>query len=217
MDESRIGMVIKRIERYVSEVEDPFIDRTVKTSTPFQTLVACILSLRTKDELTAVKAPELFALADTPEALLALDEKKIAKTIYPVGFYNNKARTLKEIARTFVDEYDGEVPDTVEELVKIRGVGRKTANLVVSVAYAKPAICVDTHVHRIMNRLGYVKTTSPDKTEAALRGKLPKRFWIPINNLLIRFGKKVCTPLSPRCSICPVAGDCDQVGVERTR
>lgn len=218
MNDHRIDHVLGAIRQYVETVANPFLDDTVHhNDDPFLVLAACILSLRNKDELTAVKAPELFRLADTPEAMLRLEEAAIARTIYPVGFYRNKARTLREISRTLLEKYGGRVPDTVEELVKIKGIGRKTANLVVSVAYHKPAICVDTHVHRIMNRLGYVRTRRPDDTEKALRAKLPRKHWIKVNNLLVRFGKSVCTPVSPKCSICPVSTDCDKVGVERSR
>jgi len=201
----------------VKSVGNPFIDRTIHKVDPFKVLVACILSLRTKDELTARKAPELFHIADSPEKMAALEEERIARTIYPVGFYRNKAATLRNIARTLLSDYGGRVPDTIEELVKLKGVGRKTANLVVSVAFQKPAICVDTHVHRIMNRLGYVHTKTPDRTELELRKKLPVRYWISINNLLVRFGKKVCTPVSPRCSECVVHKYCRRVGVSRMR
>jgi endonuclease-3 len=219
MDERKIGTVLGRIKRFVDEVGNPFLDKTVAegNTEPFHVLVSCILSLRNRDELTAEKAPELLAKAGTPAAMLALSEKEIAETIYPVGFYNMKARTLRHISAVLLDEYGGRVPDTVGELVRIKGVGRKTANLVVSVAYRKPAICVDTHVHRIMNRLGYVKTKSPDETERVLRGKLPPRWWIPVNGMLVRYGQTVCTPISPRCSKCSVSKWCDRVGVERSR
>ncbi len=184
---------------------------------PFKTLTGCILSLRTKDEVTAVAARRLFALADTPAKLAATPEAKIAAAIYPVGFYRTKARTLREIGRLLVERFAGRVPDDIDELLTLPGVGRKTANLVVSQAYGKPGICVDTHVHRITNRWAYVRTGNPEQTEMALRAKLPARHWIEINDLLVAFGQTICHPTSPRCSICPVARYCPRVGVVRSR
>lgn len=187
------------------------------TRDPFKTLTSCILSLRTKDQVTAVASRRLFALAATPEALAATPEAKIARAIYPVGFYRTKARALREIGRLLVERFAGSVPDEIDDLLTLPGVGRKTANLVVSQAYAKPGICVDTHVHRITNRWGYVATRTPEKTEIALRAKLPERHWIEINDLLVAFGQTICHPTSPRCSICPVSRWCPRSGVVRSR
>jgi endonuclease-3 len=159
----------------------------------------------------------LFALAPDAETLARLSPETVERAIYPVGFYRTKAAQLIEIARRLRDEYGGRVPDNVDGLLVFKGVGRKTANLVVTLGYGKPGICVDTHVHRICNRLGYVTTRSPDETEMALRAKLPQEYWIGINDLLVMFGQNHCSPLSPRCSNCPVVQFCDQNGVVRSR
>jgi endonuclease-3 len=167
--------------------------------------------------VTAVAVKSLFARARTPRELLKVPEAELARLIYPVGFYKTKAKVLREVARTIVEEHDGKVPDTLEGLLELKGVGRKTANLVLTQAFGKPGICVDTHVHRITNRWGYVKTKTPDETEQALREKLPERFWIPINQTLVAFGQGLCGPISPRCSACPVAKLCPRIGVEHSR
>lgn len=185
--------------------------------TPFHILIATILSLRTKDTLTTVVAPRLFAAADTPATMLALDEARIAELIYPVGFYRTKARNIRQICAQLIARYDGQVPSDLDELLALPGVGRKTANLVLTAGYALPGICVDTHVHRICNRWGYVHTKTPDETELVLRAQLPAPYWIPINGLLVTLGQNICHPLSPRCSACPVATYCQRVGVTRSR
>ena len=184
---------------------------------PFRVLISCILSLRTQDATTAKASHRLFALADSPETMLKLTAKKIEKLIYPVGFYRTKAKNILEICQTLIDRYAGQVPDSIDELLKFRGVGRKTANLVVTLGYRKAGICVDTHVHRISNRWGYVKTATPEKTEFALRDKLPKKYWIEFNDLLVSFGQHLCRPISPVCSQCPIAKYCSRVGVSLKR
>lgn len=184
---------------------------------PFRTLVGCILSLRTKDETTAVAAPRLFARAATAEAMLRLDAGEIARLIYPVGFYRTKARVILDICRDLIEKFGGKVPDSIDELLTLKGVGRKTANLVVTEAFRKPGICVDTHVHRISNRWGFVRTPTPDKTEAALRLILPRRYWLDYNWLLVAFGQTLCQPVSPWCSRCPLARMCPRIGVVRSR
>jgi len=184
---------------------------------PFRVLIACILSLRTQDTTTGPAAARLFALTDTPAAMLSLTARQIARAIYPVGFYRTKARVILGICRDLLARFGGRVPDDIDALLTLGGVGRKTANLVVTVGYGKPGICVDTHVHRISNRLGYVRTRTPEETEMALRGKLPRRYWIGYNDLLVSFGQNICTPLSPRCSTCPVQTLCRRVGVTSSR
>jgi endonuclease III len=184
---------------------------------PFRVLIACILSLRTQDSTTGPASERLFAVAATPEAMLKVPMRRIARLIYPVGFYRTKARVILGICRDLLERFDGLVPDTIDALLTLDGVGRKTANLVVTMGYGKPGICVDTHVHRISNRLGYVKTRTPEETEMALRAKLPRRYWIGYNDLLVSFGQNVCTPISPRCSGCPVRMLCRRVGVTTTR
>jgi len=184
---------------------------------PFKGLISCFLSLRTQDRTTGAASERLFALADTPEKMMVLPCDTIEKTIYPVGFYRTKAAHILEICRILDTEYGGNVPDEIDELLKLKGVGRKTANLVVTLGYGKPGICVDTHVHRICNRWGYVVTRTPEETEFALREKLPKEYWIVINDLLVTFGQNQCSPLSPRCSTCRLAHLCDRVGVGKSR
>lgn len=184
---------------------------------PFKVLISCILSLRTQDRTTAEASARIFALADTPAEMMQLSPETVEKAVYPVGFYRNKATQIKEICRILVEKYDGKVPDEIDDLMKFKGVGRKTANLVVTLGFGKAGICVDTHVHRICNRWGYVSTKTPEQTEYALRRKLPKEYWLDINDLLVAFGQNQCTPLSPKCSTCPLYHLCDRVGVGKTR
>ncbi|MBI2154650.1 MAG: endonuclease III [Candidatus Rokubacteria bacterium] len=184
---------------------------------PFRILIACLLSLRTKDETTGPAAERLFALAHTPEGMLRLTPRQIERAIFPVGFYRTKARVILGVCRDLLARFGGRVPDDLDTLLTLKGVGRKTANLVVTVAFGKPGVCVDTHVHRISNRLGFVRTKTPEQTELALRRKLPPRHWIDLNDLLVTFGQNVCQPISPRCSTCPVRALCPRVGVTRSR
>jgi endonuclease-3 len=184
---------------------------------PYQILIATILSLRTKDTVTAEVAPRLFELADNPRDMVTYSPTEIQEVIYPVGFYRNKAQNIIDISQKLLDEYDGTVPDELDTLLDFPGVGRKTANLVITAGFNKPGICVDIHVHRISNRWGYVDTKTPEKTEFALREKLPQEYWIEYNGLLVSLGQNVCTPTSPWCSKCPVSDYCDQVDVTRSR
>jgi len=184
---------------------------------PFKVLISCILSLRTQDRTTGPASERLFALAPDAETLAILSPETVERAIYPVGFYRTKAAQIIEISRRLRDEYAGRVPDEIDELLSFKGVGRKTANLVVTLGYGKPGICVDTHVHRICNRLGYITTRTPEETEMALRAKLPTEYWIGINDLLVMCGQNLCLPVSPRCSLCPVAYLCARNGVERSR
>jgi len=195
----------------VGDVAERAVDR------PFETLVATILSLRTKDAVTAQAADRLLSVAPTPSAFATLTVPLIAKLIYPVGFYRTKAAHLKETCRILCAQYGGRVPDDIEELLKLPGVGRKTANLVVTVGYDGYGICVDTHVHRISNLWGYVKTRNPEETEFALRRKLPRRYWKTYNDILVTFGQNLCVPVSPWCSRCPVKQYCEKVGLKRSR
>ncbi|MBC8160034.1 MAG: endonuclease III [Roseiflexaceae bacterium] len=198
--------------------QQPLIDAMGEDgTTPFHILIATILSLRTKDTLTAVVAPRLFAQADTPAALLALSEPRIAELIYPVGFYRTKAKSIREVCRLLLERHGGDVPNDLDALLALPGVGRKTANLVLTAGYGAPGICVDTHVHRICNRWGYVQTKVPDATELVLRAVLPAQYWLSINGLLVTLGQNICHPTSPKCSICPVADLCARVGVVRSR
>jgi endonuclease III len=184
---------------------------------PFRVLVATMISLRTKDEVTGPAAERLLAAAPTPTALADLPASRIARLIYPAGFYRTKAKNLRAAAGILVDGHGGRVPREMEQLLALPGVGRKTANLVRNLGYGLDGICVDTHVHRISNRLGWVRTKDPAGTEQALMEGLPRRYWIPINELLVRWGQAVCTPLSPWCSRCAVSRWCRRVGVGRSR
>ena len=180
---------------------------------PFKILISTIISLRTKDDVTRAASNRLFKIANNPLKISELTEEEIEKAIYPAGFYKNKAKTIKYLCRELIDNYDSKVPDSIDELLKLNGVGRKTANLVVTQGYGLPGICVDTHVHRITNRLGYVITKNPVETEFALREKLPPKYWIVINDLLVAFGQNICKPISPLCSQCLIHDECQRKGV----
>ena len=187
------------------------------TGDPFRVLISTMLSLRTQDDTTAAAARRLFARAATPAAMLRLPAATIARLIYPVGFYRTKARAIRANCRTLLERWGGAVPRDLDALLTLQGVGRKTANLVLTLGFRAPGICVDTHVHRISNRLGYVRTRVPDETEQALRRKLPAEHWIEINDLLVAFGQHLCRPISPHCSRCPIASYCPRRGVTTSR
>ncbi|MBM9613400.1 exodeoxyribonuclease III [Desulfobulbus rhabdoformis] len=209
-----IDEIILRLEKEVSTYQVPVVDLiATQTKDPFKVLVATILSARTKDEVTAAAARRLFQRVQTPEELNQLTIDELEKLIYPVGFFRNKARYLYELPSVLLEKFSGQVPDAIDPLLKLPGVGRKTANLVVAVAFNKPAICVDTHVHRIMNIWGYVQTKTPLQTEMALREKLPEKYWIRINGLLVAFGQGTCRPQRPHCDQCVLADLCPQLGV----
>ena len=213
-----IELFIKALKECYQKLDAPIITFiSNRGATPFEILVSTLLSLRTKDEVTSKAASRLLEVARTPDEMLALDEKTIEKLIYPVGFYPTKAKRLLEISRIIREKYNGNVPDSIDELLTLPGVGRKTANLVMTEGFNVPAVCVDTHVHRISNRIGYVKTNTPEKTEFALREKLPKKHWIKYNELLVAFGQALCKPVSPFCSKCPVSDVCPKIGVTRSR
>ena len=206
--------IIAKLEGYVRDLQVPIVDLiAAQTQDPFKVLVATILSARTKDEVTAEAARRLFARAETPEQLAKLTVAELEKLIFPVGFFRNKAKHLSELPRALTERFAGKVPCEIDDLVTLPGVGRKTANLVRSVAFALPAICVDTHVHRIMNIWGYVATETPLATEMALREKLPEKYWIRINGLLVAFGQSTCRPVAPHCDACPIAELCPKLGV----
>jgi endonuclease III len=218
MQDRQIDDVIKILQKELDLGTMPVVSHLAANQRdPFVILISTLLSLRTKDEVTAVATEKLFQLAKTPQELLQIPPAKIAKTIYPVGFYQVKARTIHHVSRELIDRFSAKVPDDLDDLLSIKGVGRKTANLVIALAYGKDAICVDVHVHRISNRLGYVKTKTPEKTEFALREKLPRSYWIIYNTLMVAFGRKTCKPVSPLCSRCPVLKYCDRVGVTISR
>ncbi len=212
-----VRWLVPRLEAVRAAVKPTTLAELDRARDPFRLLVACVISLRTKDAVTAAASARLFAVAATPPAVAALAEARIAKLIFPAGFYNTKAGQIREIARRIAAEHGGRVPADREALLALPGVGRKTANLVLGLGFGVPAICVDTHVHRISNRLGLVRTKTPEQTERALLEVLPKRCWIGINDLLVTFGQQVCEPVSPWCSRCPLAARCPRVGVTRSR
>jgi endonuclease III len=213
-----MGTVIRTLQRHAPTWRPTAVaEVAAEQPDPFRVLVACLLSLRTQDATTRQAAERLFRVADSPETMLAMSAARIARLIFPVGFYRTKAHVIRGVSRELIERFEARVPGDIDALLSLKGVGRKTANLVVTVGFGKPGICVDIHVHRISNRLGFVRTATPDQTELALRAKLPARYWIGYNDLLVAFGQNVCRPLSPHCSICPVAGPCRRVGVDRTR
>lgn len=216
--EAVISSIVNILRKEARNLTTPSVTLVGKKwGSPFLVLISCILSLRTKDAVTLLASERLFKLAKTPQAMLKLSAAQIEKTIYPVGFYRTKAKNIKGICETLIKEFGGRVPGTIEELLTMRGVGRKTANLVMTEGFGKPGVCVDTHVHRISNRLGYVKTKTPEETEWALRKKLPQKFWIEYNMLLVTWGQNVCKPISPLCSRCAIRTYCKRVGVILSR
>ena len=209
MRDSEIHAALRILGQEVRQWQEPVLGVVARESRdPFQILIACVLSLRTKDQTTTDASRRLFALASTPSTMRRLSRRRIEAAIYPVGFYRTKAKHIREICRRLLERYGGSVPDSIEELL---------ANLVVTMGFAKPGICVDTHVHRISNRWGYVKTKTPEETEQALRRKLPRRYWITFNDLLVPFGQNLCQPVSPFCSRCQLAKYCDRAGVMKSR
>lgn len=213
-----IGEVMRRLRRAARGWNAPVVTlMAAQNRSPFHVLLGCLLSLRTKDETTAEAVARLFALGESPEALLRVPQKTLEQAIYPVGFYRTKAKRIREICQLLVERHGGQVPNRMESLLELPGVGRKTANLVLAKGYGVPAICVDTHVHRITNRWGYVQTKNPHATELALRACLPRKYWIEINDLLVAFGQTICKPVSPLCSRCPIREFCGRRGVLRSR
>jgi len=206
------------LKKQVKSLRIPWLEDMASTGRdPFKILISCILSLRTQDRTTGLASERLFKLASTPEDMSGLSPRQIEKAIYPVGFYRVKAKTIKTLSREIFLRYNSRVPDEIDELLTLKGVGRKTANLVVTLGYDKPGICVDTHVHRISNRWGLVRTKTPHETEFALRVILPQKYWKEINGLLVAFGQSICKPLSPLCSTCALHRYCPKLGVTRHR
>ncbi len=216
--DERIHEIVRRLAADFPNWNAPVITFMAQAGqTPFHLLIATLISLRTKDETTGPASQRLFARAETPDAMLALPEEEIAKLIYPAGFYRNKAKTIRAVCRELVERFGGQVPDDLDTLLSLPGVGRKTANLVVGEGFGKPAICVDTHVHRISNRWDYLRTETPEETEMQLRAKLPQEYWKLFNSHLVALGQTICKPISPLCSRCPVADLCPRRGVTTHR
>lgn len=205
---------IEKIIQILKDANQPksdFVKLMDSFNNPFLVLISCILSLRTNDRTTYPATLRMLELGKTPNDFAEVNVKKLKEAIYPVGFYQNKAKQIVALSKVLVEKYDSKVPDVIEELIKFKGVGRKTANLVLSRGFNQPAICVDVHVHRIFNRLGYIRTKTPEETEFALRKKLPQEFWIEINTLFVTHGQNICKPVKPLCNICPVEKYCDKV------
>ena len=203
---------IEKIVQILKEAKQPqseFVHLMDSFNSPYLVLISCILSLRTNDRTTYPATLRMLELGKTPEEIAKADLEELEKAIFPVGFYKNKAKQIIELSKIIVEKYNGKTPDSIDELVKFNGVGRKTANLVIARGFNKPAICVDIHVHRIFNRLGYIKTKTPDESEIELRKKLPVKFWIDINTLLVTHGQNVCKPIKPLCGICPIQKLCE--------
>lgn len=218
MKKSDIHAVIRILRQEVVQWKTPAVTVVAeKSRNPFDVLISCLLSLRTKDETTASAFNRLQKRARTPRGILRIPVTVLAKIIYPVGFYNTKAKTLHGVCHSLIDRFDGKVPETIEELLTLKGVGRKTANLVVTLGHNKLGICVDTHVHRIPNRWNYIQTKTPEETETVLREILPKEYWIEFNDLLVCYGQNLCTPVSPKCSLCKLRPYCQRKGVTKSR
>ncbi|MBI1909731.1 MAG: endonuclease III [Deltaproteobacteria bacterium] len=219
MDNRTIGLVLKKLEAVLPQWKIPVVG--VMAERPgdraFHVLISTIISLRTKDAVTEQASLRLFDQAKTPQEMVRLSRGKIRKLIYPAGFYRTKAKNIIEVCRLLIQRHGGRVPRKMEELLALPGVGRKTANLVITVGYDDYGICVDTHVHRISNRWGYVRTKTPEETEMVLRRQLPKRYWKTYNDILVTFGQNLCHPTSPWCSKCPVESHCPRIGVKRSR
>ncbi len=217
MKTADIHAAVRILEGEVKRWREPVVGVVARQRDPFLILVSTVLSLRTKDKVTMEASERLFKLARTPQALRKLDARAIQQAIYPVCFYRVKARSLKKISEDLLTRFAGRVPDSIDELLTLQGVGRKTANLVVTLGFGKPGICVDIHVHRISNRWGYVRTKTPEQTEAALRRKLPRKYWLIYNDLLVPYGQNLCAPVSPWCSRCKLTAYCERRGVGRSR
>jgi len=215
---TNIDKIYKILKKEVKDYDAPLVDLIqIQTKNPFKVLITTILSARTKDRTTKESAKRLFNKIKNIEDLEKINKKELEKLIYPVGFYKTKSKNLTLLPKILKKEFNNKIPETVEKLIKLPGVGRKTANLVVAIAFNKHAICVDTHVHRITNRIGYIKTKTPYETEIKLRKKLPKKYWKTINSILVAFGQNTCRPISPICSKCPVYKECRKVNVKTSR
>jgi len=215
MRSDHIHRVVRILRQEIRQWPVPALGHFAET--PFTVLISCILSLRTQDKTTNAASERLFAIATTPESMLATPAGVIEKAIYPVSFYRVKARTIHAICERLLRNFAGQVPSNLDDLLELPGVGRKTANIVVTLGFRKAGIAVDTHVHRISNRLGYVRTKTPDDTEMALRKKLPHRYWLVFNDLLVTYGQNLCKPISPLCSLCKIAPYCKRIGVTTHR
>ncbi|MCK4521438.1 MAG: endonuclease III [Nanoarchaeota archaeon] len=214
---NKFNKVIYILEKEFKKYNKPTVRRTSAKKDPFKTLIACLLSLRTQDKNTEKASKTLFKVADTPKEIIKLPIKKLEKLIYSSGYYHNKAKTIKHVSKVILEKYKGKVPSNFDDLIKIKGIGRKTANIVLSFAFNKLVLPIDVHCHRIPNRLGWVKTKNPEQTEFALMKILPKKHWREFNSLFILFGKNICTPINPFCSKCPIRKYCKRIEIKKSR
>ncbi len=217
--QNKIKKIMKILSKYYNSNDKTTLNRmrSKKNRNAFKILISCLLSLRTQDKNTEKVSKKLFSIADTPEKLSKIPIKKLEKLIFSSGYYKNKAKTLKHVSKELIERFHGKVPKTKKELLSIKGIGPKTANIVLAFAYKKPALPIDTHCHRIPNRLGFVKTKSPEQTEKKLSEILPKKYWREFNAIFVQFGKEICQPISPWCSKCPIQKYCPRIGVKRNR
>lgn len=215
---NKMDKIFYHLKNDLNQYKDPILSRKKINQTPFTTLISCILSLRTKDEITEQASYRLLKNNDTPQKIKKLSIKKIMELIYPVGFYKTKSKRIKEISETLIEEYNGKVPENLNELLKLKGVGRKTANIVMVYGFNKKGyLPIDTHCHRIPNRIGWIKTKSPEETEKELMKIMPKKYWNDFNNIFVKFGQSICLPISPLCSKCPIEKYCKKINVKKHR
>ncbi len=210
------------LKKHFNHVERTTLNNMRKTKSrekpdAFKILIACLLSLRSRDETTEKISKQLFQIADTPAKLVSIPTKRLEKIIFSIGHYKKKAKTLKHISKELIKKFNNKVPDTKEELLSIKGIGPKTANIVLNFAYQQPTLPIDTHCHRIPNRLGWIQTKTPEKTEKELEKILPKKYWYEFNAIFVLFGREICQPISPKCSLCPINSLCPRIGVVKSR
>ncbi|MFA4953050.1 MAG: endonuclease III [Candidatus Pacearchaeota archaeon] len=212
-----IILIIEILSKKYSSTEKTTLNRMRNKPEPFKILISCLLSLRARDENTEKVSRQLFEIVSTPEEILKLSDKKLEKLIYSSGHYKKKTRVLKHVSKEILERFNGKVPETREELISIKGIGPKTANIVLAFAFGKSVIPVDTHCHRIPNRLGWVQTKTPEKTEQELNKIIPEKYWNNFNAIFVQFGREICQPISPWCSKCPIEKYCQKIGVKRNR
>lgn len=217
MKAKKVSEVIRILTRHFNYRKRTILNRMRKKPDAFKILISCLLSLRTRDKNTEIASKRLFAVADTPQKIVNLPIKRLEKLIFSSGHYKKKARTLKHVSKALIKRFNSKIPETKEELLSIKGIGPKTANIVLGFAFRKLVLPIDTHCHRIPNRLGWVKTKSPEQTEHALKEILPKKYWKEFNGIFVLFGKTICQPISPWCSKCPIAEYCRRIGVKKSR
>ncbi len=219
-NQKEISEAIKILQEYLSQYRKTTLNRESKDKkrySPYQTLISCLLSLRARDEVTEIISENLFQVAKTPEEMLKIPEKELKKIIFKSGHYNKKAEAIRHVSKELIEKFNSEVPDTKEELESIKHIGPKTANIVLAFSFNKQVLPIDTHCHRIPNRIGWIKTKTPEESEQELMKIIPKEYWQDFNGIFVLFGKKVCLPISPLCSQCPIKDYCKKIGVKNSR